>query len=700
VAITKNIVSDYGADNTGVDNVLTKFYVDLNSDMQGEDVDLTCPAGTYNWSGFYDSSWINGALSLVVHNAGATWTGGGIFLMTSHMGQVGIDSASGRSARIKTVSAGATSVELTAASASAGHISRFAVGRYIMVAGWDIQGNFQQAYGFPPNFQWVEFVEITDITGNVISFSEPLRYYYDENWPEMHRGTDFEADGGGPGTIFDISAFWDIATTFNDGTYDRNDLINCCARSFTMNGGESIGLPIFPSVNKTWRADGHVSTNALCEVDKLNDLVEFVDGEWSQIHCQSSSTRLLTINGTIVPSINGTVRNAEVDNATIGTIHIGPTAYGRGDTFICRNSTISGDISGGLRGTESWETMITSMDGSGVMTVPISVGSAAGRILVPDASGRNVLFWWGDNGPFAKFKVLSATADRWPADDDQSATTNVTTVNGQKTLEVSSPIFSADDIGKVIKVPGAQSGGQTLYSFITGFTDSTHVTLHDNATASQSAVSQSVQWGTCNMYFQTDWLTGLPSSALYDSGNLNIFAPPARSVRFENCTGTDQAEDLSQLAAWNRPFGSYTKRTYDGSASGPSVLARGHIVSIKVNVTQAYTGVQSTLTAGLGGFFVQTYQTGDSDWSTSYNPRFNLKTTGERVIQIGSTTGTQTGDSGLGLSVETWMNDYQMSVSQDISGEDPSVWPEFTIEIITDQGFPSSGGRLVWSRLR
>lgn len=785
-----NIVTTYGADPTGVVSCTPDFYTDFNTAAQGKRALLTIPNGSImNFASFGGVSWINGCPKLTVQATGAALQGS-LFLMTLHMGQIGIDEATGRSARVKTINPGATTIELSTASASAGHISRFAIGRYIMVTGWDIQGSFQSPYGFPPNFQWVEFRKITNIVGNFITVDAALTYYYDQNWPEMHRGNAFEADGGGPATIFDLAAGWDADVTFNGGSYSAGGLITCCGKNFTMNGGNSIGEPIFPSVNYYWKAVGHSAPDARCEIDKLIETCEFTGGNWYRIQSQSSSGKMLKINGGLVlGSLDGSVKNTIIDGITItNSLRMSPIAYGRADTFVCKNTSIGTDISGGLlcKGPTDgivqdlgYQTCITSMV-SGLIKIPKCFGDNIGRCFMPDGT----LFWSGNNGTFGSFKVLSATGDPWPAADDQTATVTVTVTKNAKTLQSSSPIFSAGDVGKVIQLPGvinntsyadcsvtsanpavitqnahgrvagdrvrfiasssalptgitagvwyyvlaagltantlristtdggtavdtsADSGTKFIKmsyflstnTMITGFVDSQNITVYAALTAENFTASRFLRWGTCNANIQTDQPGGLPNGGLWSAigtGLLQIFVPAAKTVRFENCTSPGTADqqarvaDLCQSAAWDRPLDSYTKRTYDGTTSdtrAANVPIKGKIVSIKVNVTKAYTGV-STLTMGFSRFDNLLMNAVGGSSYTTYAGRINLKIPGERVIQTGSTTGAQTGDVNLNIASDMWVDTtYQACMSRDIIGELSSDWPSFTVEFITDQG--------------
>lgn len=687
----------------------------LKADGQGQDVNLTFPSGgTFNQASF--SIWIDGMKDLNVTATGATLSGAGLTLQTSHIQQAGIDATTGgidgtggKNARIQTVSPGATSVTLTAASASAGHISRFSVGQWVVITGWPIQSGFQAPFGFPPNWHWCEHRQITNIVDDTIYFTQPLENYYSSSWPEMHRGNTSETDGGGPATVVGLNAAWGGTTTFNDGTYTRGDLINCNREVFIMNGGTSSNLPIYPTVNRIWRAIDHTATDAQVEHDKINDLVDVIGGTYSQWWVQSSSTRLLQMTGTAINgSLNGTPRNAVIDTCSIGgDLNIGPTSYGRGETFVCRNTSIAGTIGGGIfeKGPRDEGVQGCFSMSGGVITIPLSLGDSATRTMMPDASGRHVVFWRGPNGPFGSFQVLSVTSDTWPAVDDLSATTTVTmsSSSNPRNLAVSTDIFQASDVGKVILIPGAGNSSGTLATFITAFTDAQHVTVFDPCTTSVSGVSKTLRWGTCNMYVQTNQSGGLPSTALWGNGGtlLQIGLPAARSVTFDNVTGSPHALDLSQPAAQGRPLHSYSKRTYDGSFgfSGPQVQMLGNVVSLKVNVTKAYTGAQGTLYHRFSGF--DNLKVVQADAYVNYTGRFNLKAVGERVITIGNTTGAQSGDSNIGMAVPTWLcAALNNQVNVDISGEDPSVWPSYTIEIITDQGFPTAPVAVAPLRLR
>jgi len=796
MAITKNLVTDYGADNTGVVSIQTALQ-SLQTDGAGQDVNLTVPAGTY-YGGTNFFFWIDGMKDLNLTATGATFNNVPNF-QTRHIAQIGIDQGAGKNARIQTANVGATSVTLTAASASAGHISRFTVGQWCIVAGWPIQSGFQSGYGFPPNWHFIDHVQITSIVGNTVHFSTPLTNYYSSEWPEMSRGTAFETDGGGPATLVGLNSAWGGMTNIVDGSFSHNNLLNTNREVFQITGGSIVNFPLYPTVSRVFRAINHTSTAGSVEHDKCIGLVDLQGGTYRVWHCQSSSTNLLQMTGTTVTEIlNGTVLNTVLDGCAIGTCYVGPTSYGRANTFVAKNTSFTSAITGGLTEGGPSDNLASDLGLGGcatktgsIITIPMWLGDNATRTLMPDALGRNVIFFMGQFGSFGYFKSLSVTSDRWPAADNQTVTTTISTVNGSKIITAGSGIFSPGDVGKTIFIPGfeaisgydnctisnaspgvvtqnnhgkplnepvrfqagsgtlpsgistgvtyyvvaanlttntfsvsatvggsaiATSGGSgtvqsshpgSCYSHITGYTNATTITVfHASTNYDLTSVSRTLQWGTCNMYIQTDSTDPLPVAPI--AVKLTLRVPAARSVRFENCTGNDHIIDLSQPAAWNRPLDSYTKRQYRACPTAASAGIRlseagalanagsltpmvGFIQSLKINVTKIYTGaISGTLTAGLAQFQVFLFINGA--W-VAYNPRINVKQLGERVILAGgSVTGSQVGDSGLSLgSSPAWIGaGFSALLSSSISGESQSTWPEFTIEMITDQGIPSA----------
>lgn len=172
------------------------------------------------------------------------------------------------------------------------------------------------------------------------------------------------------------------------------------------------------------------------------------------------------------------------------------------------------------------------------------------------------------------------------------------------------------------------------------------------------------------------------------AGKIYLQCHPAPRFTARNGTGA-----LARYAGHpeNAPWGSYDKLTFTQAASASNELRIvGDVVHIKVNVTQAYTGAQGTLTAN---FNISAHPNGAT--AVNYQFAVDLEQTGERVITPAGVTGTKSsgaglaGDSGLALPhATTWLTGtMETSYSTDISGDAAGLRPIFSIEVLCDQGF-------------
>lgn len=732
MAISKNYVTDYGADDTGV-TPSTALWTSFKPAAAGQDATLLFPDNgvghnTYNLqqsgSGL-NISWSKGTNSLAVTATGATLTGNVNPLGAVGFLDRGIADVNGVSARIRTVNSGATTVQLTAASAAAGYISRAVVGNWMCVTGFDTQGLFLSPFGVPPNHHFFDYVQITAVGTDTISFTPALTNFYSDQWPCFNEGDAFHVDSAGPASVFFMDSGWNGPVTFTGGTYNDSAQIGCGGRDFTITNGTGSNNSFLMSTNKSYRAY-NTSTSALTEHDKLNDYVYIEGGSYGQWHCQSSSNRYLEFKNVSLTILNGSVKNTVLDGCTIsGNVTIGPVSYGTGETFRCTNTSISGSISAATAVTSTLPSYVTMANG--MLTVPITTPNDLLRIFVPDSFGRNLLFW-GTNAArdTGTSKVLTVTSDVWPAIDNQTVVTNVTSTNGSPSITISTDTFTAGDVGKVILIPGAATPStlRTVITAVAAFSAGTQViTVGDNATVSQTATSRTLQWGTCNIYVQTDDTGGFPASKLISGyTSIRVRSTPVRSVYFENCTGTEQAVDLSQASARNRPYASYTKRTYTGqmptaasggnrlsaagavAGTGSNVEMIGFIQSLKINIITPYTGtgVPGALTAGLAQFGINLNVNGTS---TGFDPRINVKIAGERVFTPGVTpAGLQSGDTLPTLPSGSWIRGgIDPVLSTSVTSEylaDNTKGPVFTIEMTTDQGFSTGPIAVAPLRLR
>jgi hypothetical protein len=198
-----------------------------------------------------------------------------------------------------------------------------------------------------------------------------------------------------------------------------------------------------------------------------------------------------------------------------------------------------------------------------------------------------------------------------------------------------------------------------------------------------------------NTYIKTNLSGGFPTLPL-TSGMLFIHAHPAPKFTCRNCTGSEDAVDLSQ-APVGAPIYSYSKRTYDKTTLkgiGTGLSLWGNPISIGFNVTTSFAGTQIPLLLhGLAPFDnLKTIGPASNYTVTDYGPLVNLRQVGNRVVTLSGVTcngsaGLCSDDDALTLpnSTQSWfVGSYAPTIYTDVSG-DPSNF-RVTIEIKTDQG--------------
>ena len=262
-AASKDI--SYGTDDAPKFMAFNKW---ARENQAGKQVVLTVPKGANCWFGSsvwstsvsLDNAWAAGINNLVVEGAGATINsvgGAGFWLGGRGVCQAGIAAANGCSARIETAQAGAKQIALTPSSLAAGYISRFPVGKWLMLGGLDTQGLWKAPYGFPPNQTFFEWRQVTgaDTATGVITLDRPLSNTYLSTWPNYNQGSNFEADNGGPATIWAVDDTWNSTVEYRGLTINQEGQTYSPARHVTYRGvtfgGGHGGIP---TQNETWSA--------------------------------------------------------------------------------------------------------------------------------------------------------------------------------------------------------------------------------------------------------------------------------------------------------------------------------------------------------------------------------------------------------------------------------------------------------------
>ncbi len=330
----KNIVTDYGAVADGVTDS-TDAFTDFRTwaRTQGTShLTLTVPAGSYVFSGINPFA---GIKRLIVSGYGAT------FPSCRFTANCGYLQTAGHSARVETVTEG----EGTATCITPGDAANFAVGDWCSLAALEWQGQG----GYPPNFHYHQFVQITGISGAVISFTPVAVDDYSADFPATSNypsGTTY--DSGGPAALFkmggtngDPADSWDtevevygvtvVNTIGSPGNqvYSPGKSIRYVDMTFT-------DCEPIPNINKLFSATNITVTDAATEVDKDCEWVEYFDSHLKRLDIQSSSITQLVLDGVqFDDGLAGTPRRLLITGTSdVPSLQCGPSGYGATEEIV------------------------------------------------------------------------------------------------------------------------------------------------------------------------------------------------------------------------------------------------------------------------------------------------------------------------------------------------------------------------------
>jgi hypothetical protein len=177
--------------------------------------------------------------------------------------------------------------------------------------------------------------------------------------------------------------------------------------------------------------------------------------------------------------------------------------------------------------------------------------------------------------------------------------------------------------------------------------------------------------------------SSFPSVPRQGGTRLDMMVHPCPKLTLINCTGSNDALDLSQSGAQGQPYASYSKRSYAAATlinpiAGPELW--GRISSVTVRVDTPFT-TAGALTLNLFGQFL-TGALDPNNTQTAWLPVVNLKIGGTRTVTATTVTGAQAGDT-LSAPGLIWFDGRQGPfISGAITGGDPGT---VSIEVQTDQ---------------
>ena len=503
----------------------------------------------------------------------------------------------------------ATQITLTPSSLAAGYISRFAVGKWLMLGGLDTQGLWNSPYGYPPNqtfFEWRKVTAVDPLKG-VITLDRPLGNTYLSTWPNYNQGNNFEADNGGPATIWAVHDTWNATLEYRGLTINQEGQTYSPARHVTYRGvtfgGGHGGIP---TQNETWSAINTSFANVNLEIDKLIGTMTMDGVTIKQIMFQSSSTDLFIMkNSTVTNRLDGGGKRTEITDSTLNNFGPGIWAYGgTNGATICTRCNIK---------TFNFDFGIYQNDN------PSPYSMSGGVISFPNTAARG-------GGPAQRWAVPGANVF-WTA-----------------------PGYLTIGLFKV----------------------------------------QSLTQDATNTYVHTNEAGGFPTLA----GPIFYRTHPSSQFTCDACTGDPAlvATNIQSGATPLAPLATYSRRSYAPTSPSKnlgSLVVRGKLVSLTINVTQAYTGSGSAILNPTGEF--HNFAIKQSDW-TGYDwwPTINLKVAGERIITPSGVTcngvpGGCSGDLNMTVPEAIWIsNGMDPSLPSALSGG--GRLPTFTITARTDQG--------------
>jgi hypothetical protein len=399
----------------------------------------------------FNCSWVSGRFSKGIRKFLLNFTGSSVnadgvtvfFFLAAGDGVChhGIGDANGCSARTATASTGATSVTLLNTSLC----SRFTVGNYVIMSGYDVQGQFSatSAFGYPPNPAFYDYAVVTSTAScagsGVINLDRALTNDYKSTWPSNCPGGLGEADCGGPATLYALPFWWNTEVEYRGGTFnDGPNQTGGGGRSMTFRsitwGGSGACTP--PSQSIDWTVIGGDWSICTLEMDKIVTNASFQGALVNRLDHQSMSPRYVTItSGSTVGTVSGTPRDFRISNSTIssaGSIGLGPTGFGRADYFSSTNSVVnsspatngaseSGTVSAGVWpiSGQAGGPYNATMTG-GVITIPNTHGAVTWAV-----PGSNIVFAYSGVESTSVYQVSDVTQDV----TNQYVTTNCVGVN-------------------------------------------------------------------------------------------------------------------------------------------------------------------------------------------------------------------------------------------------------------------------------
>lgn len=672
LVVSKDIVKDFRAICDGKTDAAPAFAAfNKWAVTQTAMVQLTIPSGSVcAFTSNAGQWWAKGIKNLLVVGYGATLTNNGGSSPGFFLGGRGQIADNLHSARLATVAAGTSKVQLLTPKQA----SLFTVGSYALITGFDLQGIWQAPYGYPSNPHWFEYVKVTSVDTNAgtVTFAAPLKNTYKSTWPNYNSGSQFEVDAGGPATLYALDPSWDTQVEYRGLTISQEKFQTyAVGRSVTYRDVKFTGSHCgVPTQNYLWQAINTDFSACNIEVDKLITTMVLDRVTIHLLKFQSSSTDLLTMsNSTVRTQMTGTPKKAVISNTTIADFRPGAYAYGRSDEVVCTNCVFPQFNPAGVTET-----------GLGANPVNISYKMSNGIISFPN--GTNIL--GASNNGSGKVRLTVASTKGFVTNNrvNVSGIIGTSEANGGNRL-ITVVDGTHFDLPEVTFSRAYQSGGVVGLYAPRWAVPGTYVLWRTPLGAGPGFRVLDVSQDQNFTYVRTNLSGGFPTFAGANT-KIGMLVHPAPRFTCRNCSGSLEALDLSQAPA-GAPLYSYSKRSYsasNGTTPGARVTMWGNLISAKFDVTQPHTG-STSLMFNLSQFNNWPLLTG-SDTISYFGPAVNMAIPGARTVSPTAVSGMKTLDK-LGVapsSAALLGTSYSSPIFSSSAGGDAKI----TVELITDQG--------------
>jgi hypothetical protein len=584
------------------------------------------------------------------------------------------------SARTASANSGDTCVSLI----TAAQASLFSIGAPVLMTGFDLQSIWKVGVSFPPNPQFWDHLHVSSVdaskqcdgitSGASVRFTSPLTNQYLSTWPSYFNGNSMGVDAGGPATLYALSSSFDTTFEIDNMTIDDPDQLYAIGDTAIYNNVtfSNVGCAT-PTQNVLFKV---TNSNFACgngvEVDKVIDNIITSGSSFGGVFFQSTGAKLWQDTGSSLVSLQGSPKSFVGTGTTFSSVmKPGATGYGRSDSFSCTGCSVASLQQGGV------------VDGAFGIGVQHFYTMSSGTIKIANGTSYTAV---QNNGGAAQLVVTSSAG--WTTGQYVNVGVGGGPYNGVWQVTVDDPThmtlvgstFSVTTTGWVCPsslcaIPWAAPGTNIMFG----------TSSKVEAIGQVTSVTQDANF----IYINT---TGLGSS--FPADVTTIYAHPAPKFNCHSCTGADSQIASIAQAPTDAPLFSYQKFTYTGAVgAGPlnSFITWGALSWLDINVTNAYSG-------GLSPIFhlsqFDNWAVYVSGSATTYGPRVDAKTTGDRAISFSGTVtcngsaGACSGSDVLTTPSGLWFGyGTTPAFSADTSGSCPGVnCPAVTFTVQTNQG--------------